>query len=114
MTRISKFREKVTSVALREDGGLVAAGEQNGRLQLIECQKKFVLREYKYLHKGSINSIDFVGSEVLTAGTDKSIFVTSIKENNNPVLRIQSAHSDNIKKVQFLDRENKDYVYSAS
>ena len=45
--RIFKFKDVVTSVALRQDGNIVLCGEKTGRIQLIELNNKFILKTYE-------------------------------------------------------------------
>ncbi|TNV80314.1 hypothetical protein FGO68_gene11371 [Halteria grandinella] len=101
--KIQKFKDIATAVQLRQDGNIVLCGEKTGKIQLVELQNKFVLKTYEE-HSNQINAFAFKSTmrEFIVAANDTNIKVFDILEQQS-VLSIHGAHSDNIKRVRYLD-----------
>eukprot|EP00347_Sterkiella_histriomuscorum_P009274 403341835 len=97
-----KFKDAVHSVKLRQDGNLLLAGENSGRIQLFEIKNKFILKTYQEF-TSQINSFDFKPNmkEFVAGSNESGIKYFSIQEPQS-IFTIKNAHNDNIKKVQFV------------
>lgn len=53
MSSLFKFKDAVTAIKLRQDGNLILCGEKLGKIQIIQIDTKFSLREYNQFKKYS-------------------------------------------------------------
>lgn len=67
------FKSNVVSVSLREDSLMVAAGEESGRVQVIDTKRKQPLRKY-HSHSKPVHALQFISKQLLVSGgDDKSV-----------------------------------------
>ena len=105
--QLFKFNDPTTAVQFRSDGNLILVGETSGRIQLFELKNKFVLRSYGE-HSNRINSLAFSADNrhFISCANETAIKLWDIQNSDTQAdMSILAAHSDNIKKVCYLDSQ---------
>ena len=121
---IFKFDDTTSALRFRPDGGLLSVGEANGRIQVFELKNKYALRQYPEEHQNArINCLSWSQGNLknfISCANDANLKMYDIQESGNKAcLSVVQAHSDNIKKAQFVpkgfqDAENDLTVISCS
>lgn len=104
IAKITKFKDEVTIVKLREDGQVILVGDKNGLLQLMELKNKVVLRTYENEHKNQINYLDFSCNKrnFVSCSNETSWKLYDIQNSKGSIATCHAAHSDHVKQVQFV------------
>jgi len=112
---IAKFTETVTAVKMREDGGIILAGDKQGRIELVELKQRLSLRSYPHDHVNQVNGFDFSPNKkaFVSCSNETSWKYFDILKSDGAVFTCQAAHSDNIKQVTFVPGAD-DLLLSAS
>ena len=106
--QIFKFDDVATAVNFRSDGQLLLTGEASGKVQLFELKNRIPLRNYT-MGKNRVNALSFSDNSrnFLSCANDTCIRYFDIQDSSNScAIEITSAHSDNIKKVQFISEQS--------
>lgn len=109
-SQIFKFTDTISAVEFRPDGGLLTCGEANGKVQIFELKNKYSLRSYPEEHLNvRINAFAWSKSNLknfVSCANDGNLHMYDIQEmSSKACLSINQAHSDNIKKVRFLEND---------
>ena len=103
--QLFKFQDPVTALQFRQDGNLLLTGTSAGRVQVNELNNKFVLRTYNE-HANRINCLAFSADNrhFISCGNETAIKLYDIQNSGSESdLSILAAHSDNIKRVSYLN-----------
>lgn len=94
----SRFKSIATCGTLRQDGELFAAGEHEGKVQVMQVSRKTLLRHYK--HPQAVHALNFTQDNVhLYTGCDDRAFRLFDLSRKHPILTYQEAHKDYLRAV---------------
>ncbi len=95
------FKSNVTSVSLREDSLMVAAGEESGRVQVVDTKRKQPLRKY-HTHTKPVHALEFLSKQLLVSGSDdKSVQVFDVST-DSIVRQYKDLHTDYIRSLSAI------------
>jgi WD40 repeat protein len=101
-----KFNDVVTCCKLRDNKDVVAVGTREGIVHIMQTKKKLSLRKYT-THRHSINTIAFSDNKInLATGADESdvhIWELALQQ---PLLTLENAHEDYVKKVEYHETDS--------
>ncbi len=99
-----KLEAPITALALSPDGQWLAAGHDNGSLQLLRTDGTFAPKNWK-AHQGSINSLSFApdGTRLASGGDDNTVYLWTVT-NQQPLARF-TGHNDSVHTVLWTRAE---------
>ena len=99
--QIDHVENNVTALAMREDGKLLALGDEVGLIEVKDTKEKFNLRSFSN-HTKRINCLNFSNNDLYSGGEDMVLRLYDVAA-GEVVHSYANAHSDYIKCVRSLE-----------
>jgi len=112
--KVEKFKsDAVTGLSFRKDGKLMAVGEADGKISIVETKKRALLRTFKH-HKQATHALRFIGnSSYLATGSDDLTVKLYDISTRSIVRDFIGLHDDYIRSIRVLN-ENQNLLLVGS
>jgi len=107
-TKMQKFKsDAITSATFRKDGKMLAIGELDGRLHIVDTKRRHILRSHRK-HTKPVHATEFLANPSLVASGSDDLTVKIFDVATNEVIRnFSDLHQDHIRALKVLsEREN--------